>query len=216
MLAVDCGSNLFDTLLECLTDLQIPWIARSLTGVSYRIRHQSPRIRTLEDFRAISCSRIIFGGSSRYNPNLRGAPVPPQGFFDWIGQEHIPVLGICYGFQMLAAQFGGQIDKNPWCDPAQRNHYCHWLRPNPLFEGLSNPFPVFLYHKNWVCTLPPNFQLVGEQWRTDTGEQGCPHIAYQYQATPSSAPIFGLQFHPESIYTDANARRSIFLHFWDL
>lgn len=99
------------------------------------------------------------------------------------------ILGICHGHQMLAKA----ITNKPVCRKALKPEF-GWIqmdiKPNPLFEGISNP--VFLNsHYDEVFDLPSEFIVL-------TGTSDCKIQAFQYK----NKPIWGLQFHPEMLFED--------------
>ncbi len=100
----------------------------------------------------------------------------------------IPILGICYGHQMLAHLLGGQVTK------AQRAEY-GWtplevIEPDDLFFGLPAHFRVWMSHGDEVQTPPPGFTILARTPST-------PVAAMRAQ----DRPIVGVQFHPEVVHT---------------
>jgi anthranilate synthase/aminodeoxychorismate synthase-like glutamine amidotransferase len=102
-----------------------------------------------------------------------------------------PTLGVCLGHQGIAYAFGASI--------VQAKHLMHGKTSpiehngNNLFKGISNPFTATRYH-SLVCSRE-NFPTCLEENATalDDGEiMGFQHRDY---------PIYGIQFHPESILT---------------
>ena len=106
----------------------------------------------------------------------------------------IPVLGVCLGHQSLAHAYGGRVVRADRLMHGKTSPIRHDERT--LFEGLPNPFDATRYHSLLVerSTLPDCFEI--SAW-TDEGEiMGIRH-------RPTGAE--GVQFHPESILTEAGA-----------
>jgi GMP synthase (glutamine-hydrolysing) len=126
---------------------------------------------------------ILSGGpSSVYDP---GAPRLP----DYILESDLPVLGICYGMQLLARHLGGRVAA------AERREYgpAQLLisdSDSPLFSGLATPLDVWMSHGDRIEALPQGFAAIGQ---TDNSP-----IAAMAHA---SRRLYGLQFHPEVVHT---------------
>ncbi|MCC6627738.1 MAG: glutamine-hydrolyzing GMP synthase [Chloroflexi bacterium] len=123
---------------------------------------------------------ILSGGpASVYEP---GAPQLP----DWVLAAGLPVLGICYGMQLLARALGGQVA------PAERREYgparIHITAPDPLFAGLVADQDVWMSHGDHIEAAPPGFQ---ELARSHNG-----HLAAM-----ARDGIKAVQFHPEVAHT---------------
>lgn len=102
----------------------------------------------------------------------------------------IPTLGICLGHQCIGEVFGGVVTRAPRLMHGKTSPVYHYL--HPLFEDIPNPFEATRYHSLIVeeAGLPEELELIAF---TKEGEiMGLAHRDY---------PIFGLQFHPESILT---------------
>jgi len=125
---------------------------------------------------------ILSGGpASVYEP---GAPLAPT----YIYESHLPVLGICYGMQVLTKQLGGQVT------PGARHEYGHAILhlsevDSPLFAGLPSPTPVWMSHGDQVQEMPPDFATLAY---TETSP---------FAVMGNGEGIFGLQFHPEVVHT---------------
>jgi GMP synthase (glutamine-hydrolysing) len=98
----------------------------------------------------------------------------------------IPVLGICFGHQILARAFGGsravgrsQTPEYGWCE-------INKTTDSFLFSGLPDNFVTFQSHQDEVYACPPGFQLIANSKRAKI--QAMENI---------SEKIFGIQFHPE-------------------
>src|SRR5579871_205544 len=128
---------------------------------------------------------ILSGGpSSVYEPN---APHADPALYD----TGIPILGICYGLQLMAYQLGGEV--RPADHRAFGRAELKILDPQPLFEGIGDAgdrMPCWMSHGDKVIHLPAGFEVL---------------------ATTESAPVaaianrdrrlFGVQFHPEVEHT---------------
>jgi len=126
---------------------------------------------------------ILSGGpASVYDDN---APRPAANIMNDIG---CPVLGICYGLQLIALLSGGGVQ------PSATREYGHAQltlveSDSPLFAGLPNEMDVWLSHGDHLTSLPPGFRL--------TARTGNALNAFE----DLSNCIFGLQFHPEVAHT---------------
>ena len=102
-----------------------------------------------------------------------------------------PLLGVCLGHQGIAAHFGAEVKQAPRVMHGKVSYVQH--EGNGLFIGLPRPLPVMRYHSLCVdlCTLPSC--LVPTAWSPSDGVL----MAFQHQ----NRPIYGVQFHPESVGT---------------
>lgn len=116
---------------------------------------------------------------------------------------HTPIFGVCLGHQCMGYVFGGDVVR---ADRLMHGKTSPILHNNEnLFRGLSNPFEATRYHSLIVKrdTLPDCLKITAE---TAEGEiMGLDHKEY---------PIFGVQFHPESILTSEG--KNILRNFLEL
>ena len=130
---------------------------------------------------------ILSGGpSSVYEPN---APkLHPR-----ILEVNLPILGLCYGHQLLAQLTNGKVE------PATCKEYgiaqVAIDKPVGVLEGLSESEQVWMSHGDTVVTPPPEFESLAH---TDN----CPVAAFRHK----TKPIYGLQWHPEVIHTEKGMR----------
>lgn len=103
----------------------------------------------------------------------------------------IPTLGVCLGHQSIGQAFGGIVERAPLVMHGKRsaiNHDAHGL-----FAGLPQHFMATRYHSLIVRKDGLPAQLETTAWTDDGIIMGLKHKKY---------PIYGLQFHPESIMTE--------------
>jgi len=107
-----------------------------------------------------------------------------------LGPE-IPTLGVCLGHQAIGHVFGGEVVRADRIMHGKLSTISH--NGNPFFEGVENPFQATRYHSLIIRreTCPADLEITAET--VDQGEiMGVAHKRY---------PIWGVQFHPESILT---------------
>ena len=125
---------------------------------------------------------ILSGGpASVYD---EGAPLAPA----WVYDRSLPVLGICYGMQVLVHQLGGKVA------PGLKQEFGHSVlhqnvADSPLFSDLPNSMPVWMSHGDRIEEAPPGFSPLGYTDNSPIAVMG------------SGSRIFGLQFHPEVVHT---------------
>ncbi len=125
---------------------------------------------------------VLSGGpSSVYDDDAPSAPM-------WVYESNLPVLGICYGMQVMVHQLGGAVSL------ANKREYGHAiLHQNTgddlLFQNIPTSIPVWMSHADQITELPPKFFPTAY---TDNAP-----IA----AISNGSGIIGIQFHPEVVHT---------------
>jgi GMP synthase (glutamine-hydrolysing) len=127
---------------------------------------------------------LIFSGgpASVYEHN---APKPDQHILDL----NLPILGLCYGHQLIAQMVGGKVE------PAEQREYGIAYvaidKPAGVLKGLSEKEKVWMSHGDTVFAMPDEFEVLAHT-------ENCPVAAYRHK----KKPIYGLQWHPEVIHTE--------------
>ncbi|MEX0800096.1 MAG: glutamine-hydrolyzing GMP synthase [Dehalococcoidia bacterium] len=125
---------------------------------------------------------ILSGGpASVYD---EGAPMAPTYVFE----SGLPVLGICYGMQLVAHQLGGRVA------PSSEREYGHAVihqgdSPTEMFAGLPASMPVWMSHGDRVAELPPGFRSLAHTENSPIAAMG------------NDEGIIAIQFHPEVVHT---------------
>jgi anthranilate synthase/aminodeoxychorismate synthase-like glutamine amidotransferase len=104
---------------------------------------------------------------------------------------HIPLLGVCLGHQCIGEAFGGKIIRAPRLMHGKTSQIYHYNED--LYIGLSSPFEATRYHSLIVAEPLPDV-LKATAFTSEGELMGLRHRTF---------PIFGVQFHPESILTSA-------------
>lgn len=140
----------------------------------------------LAAIRSFNPSGIILSGGPK-SVYEAGAPSVAEEIFD-LG---VPVLGICYGMQLMSRHFGGEVV------PAGKREFGHAELlaagcSGPLFDGffIAGKSPVWMSHGDHVSRVPEGFEIVA-------GTSNAPVCAIQN----SAKNLYGVQFHPEVNHT---------------
>ena len=126
---------------------------------------------------------ILSGGPS--SVFQRNAPIPDPGIFG-LG---VPVLGICYGMQLMGHLLGGRVARSSHREYGKGTLTVR--RRGRLFEGLPRKFRVWNSHGDRLTRLPPGFVAIGG---TDNSRYAVIEDAKRR--------IYGIQFHPEVFHTE--------------
>jgi len=166
IIILDYGSQYNQLIARRVRELQVFCTIEPPTLSAAAVRARKPR-------------GIILSGSpaSVYAPGAPG--IDPEIF-----QLGIPVLGICYGMQLMTHVLGGQVRS------AGKREYgrCPLVvgRAMPLLAGVPKRSIVWMSHGDKVITLPPGF-------RNFAASDNTAHCAMQH----ATAPLYAVQFHPE-------------------
>jgi anthranilate synthase component II len=108
----------------------------------------------------------------------------------------IPTLGVCLGHQAMGEAFGGTVVRAERQMHGKTSEIVH--DGQDLFAGLLSPLPVMRYHSLIIApeTVPAELEVTA--WTTDR-PAGSEIMAVRHR----SAPMWGVQFHPESVATPA-------------
>jgi len=136
-----------------------------------------------EEIKSRSASALIFSGgpSSVYQD---GAPIPDPGIFN-IG---LPILGICYGHQLLARELGGKVEATGIREYGKTG--IELTGDSTLFEGQPLEQTVWMSHGDSVVEAAPGFRV--------TASTSASPVAAMEDV---ERRLFGVQFHPEVIHT---------------
>lgn len=143
---------------------------------------------TIDDIKKMNPSKIIFSPGPKH-PKDSGICLEILNNTDELG--NIPILGICLGHQAIGMNFGGEIKRleNPL--HGKTSEITVLSENSVLFKNLPKKFKVMRYHSLYVDDIPKNLEV------TAKSEDGVA-MAVEHK----SKNIFGIQFHPESIFTE--------------
>lgn len=143
-----------------------------------------PYTKTSADILAHEPKGIILSGGPS-SVNAEGAPKMDKAVF----QAGIPVLGICYGMQLMCSELGGRVAR------PDKHEYGHTLFYRdgccPLFDGVSEKTAVWMSHGDSVADMPAGFGLAGHTDLTPTAA-----------VADEARRLYGVQFHPEVVHTE--------------
>ena len=136
-----------------------------------------------EELQKLNPTGIIFSGgpSSVYDSD---APMPENKIFDM----NLPLLGICYGHQLIVNKFGGKVKR------ANKEYGSSLLTidsDKDLLNGVGESVRAWMSHGDEAEQIPEGFKVIGH---TESAKAAA--IAYEEKS------IYGIQFHPEVVHTE--------------
>ena len=144
-----------------------------------------------ENFDQFAPQGIIFSGSPE-SANKDYSPRPPAFLYE----AGLPVLGICYGMQTMAEEFGGRVEASSksefgfaQVDVVAENELLKGIEDRVLDNGMAQ-LDVWMSHGDKVTQVPPNFELIA-------ATESAPIAGMRH----CEKPFFGIQFHPEVTHT---------------
>ena len=166
-------------------------------GVDLQVRRNDEI--TIEQIRALKPERILVSPGPC---SPREAGLSNDVIRTFAGEE-VPIFGVCLGHQCIGHTFGAEVVVNYRMMHGKTSPIMH--NGQDLFEDMPNPFPATRYHSLVIKrdTMPDCLEITAE---TAEGEiMGVKH---------KTLPIWGVQFHPESILTESG--RTILKNFLKL
>ena len=139
----------------------------------------------LEEIKRLNPKAIIFTGG----PNsvyLEDSPKVDKAIFE-LG---IPILGICYGCQLMAYTLGGNVEAAENASEYGMTE-TEFNTSSPLFKGLKDKSVTWMSHTDYISKLPEGFKSVAHT-------ADCPVAAMEN----TDAKLYGIQYHPEVMHTE--------------
>ncbi|SVA33002.1 uncharacterized protein METZ01_LOCUS85856 [marine metagenome] len=174
VVVIDFGSQYSHLIARRVRELKVySMIAQSISTWD-SVKHLNPK------------GVILSGGPASVYED--GAPQIPN----WVFEQHLPVLGICYGMQALVHQLGGKVA------PGSKQEFGYAVLhqdgsesgdSSVLFNGLPTEFQVWMSHGDRVETLPPGFTGMAYTENSPVAAIG------------NGDNMYGIQFHPEVNHT---------------
>jgi len=143
-----------------------------------------PHTTSAKDLLKIGAKGIVLSGGPASVYDVGAPKCDPEIF-----RLQIPVLGICYGLQLMAQMLGGQVRAT------HRHEYGKTLLEikdkSDLFRGIKSKIVSWMSHGDYAETLPNHFDVIGSS-------ENCATAAVRDQ----SRRLYGVQFHPEVAHTE--------------
>ncbi len=155
------------------------------------------RVREANVYSEIHSHKITFEEIKQFEPAgiiLSGGPMSvydsdAPDLDERILKMNIPVLGICYGLQLISKKLGGKVE------PAKDREYgkaiLNVVDDSPLFKDVTKESKVWMSHGDYLTELPKGFSITAKSDHSPIGA-----VANELDK------IYGVQFHPEVVHTD--------------
>lgn len=160
-------------------------IANRIRRLRVHARICSPQV-PLEELQGVRGVILSGGPASVYDPDQ--PPYNPRIF-----TAGLPILGLCYGHQLLCQQLGGRVAPGPTREFGAAR--LHVKTATGVLKGLATSEVVWMSHQDTVTRLPEGFEVLAST-------EDCPMAA----AGDQRRRIWGLQFHPEVSHTVSGMR----------
>jgi len=154
------------------------------------------RVREAKVYSEIMPYNVPFAKIKKFNPRgiilsggpssvyQKGAPICSPGIFNL----NVPVLGICYGMQLMTHLFEGKVGRAEKREYGKAELYID--DDTNVLEGLGNGTVVWMSHGDKIETLPEGFSTIGHTANSPIAAMG-----------DDQRRLYGLQFHPEVVHT---------------
>ncbi len=142
-----------------------------------------PYNATIEQIKKLNPRALVFSGGAKsvYEPQAPG--VDPRLYL--LG---LPILGICYGMQLMAKDLGGVVEAAEQREYGETSLFVQG--ENKLFAGLPEKMTVWMSHSDRVKEAPPGFTVMAATGNTPIAAMGNP-----------DSNFYAVQFHPEVMHT---------------
>lgn len=150
-----------------------------------------PFQKAAEAIRTMKPKGVILSGGPE-SVTTDASPRAPQELFD----TDLPVFGICYGQQTMAAQLGGEVEGGHHSEFGRAE--IEVLSESPLFQGVwqvGKKYPVWMSHGDRVTKLPEGFEVLA-------ASENAPFAV----VADEEHKFYGVQFHPEVVHTPQGAQ----------
>ena len=150
-----------------------------------------PFQKAAEAIREMKPKGVILSGGPE-SVTTDASPRAPKELFD----TGLPVFGICYGQQTMAAQLGGEVEGGHHSEFGRAE--VEVLTESPLFQGVwqvGKKYPVWMSHGDRVTKLPEGFEVLA-------ASENAPFAVVADEAHK----FYGVQFHPEVVHTPEGAQ----------
>ncbi|MFL5022810.1 MAG: glutamine-hydrolyzing GMP synthase [Microvirga sp.] len=150
-----------------------------------------PFQKAAEAIRTMKPKGVILSGGPE-SVTTAASPRAPQELFD----TDLPVFGICYGQQTMAAQLGGEVEGGHHSEFGRAE--IEVLTESPLFQGVwqvGKKYPVWMSHGDRVTKLPEGFEVLA-------ASENAPFAV----VADEEHKFYGVQFHPEVVHTPQGAQ----------
>lgn len=140
------------------------------------------------EIKKLNPTGIIFSGGPA-SVSAKGSPKVKKQILD-LG---VPILGICYGMQLLVHLLGGEVKPQAHCEYGRAN--MGHDSADPILLKVPKKDVVWMSHMDAAVKLP-------KEWKTLASTTGCDQVIVRHK----SMPLYGLQFHPEVHHTRSGER----------
>ncbi|WP_404292172.1 glutamine-hydrolyzing GMP synthase [Microvirga sp. RSM25] len=150
-----------------------------------------PFQKAAEAIRTMKPKGVILSGGPE-SVTTDASPRAPQELFD----TDLPIFGICYGQQTMAAQLGGEVEGGHHSEFGRAE--IEVLTESPLFQGVwqvGKKYPVWMSHGDRVTKLPEGFEVLA-------ASENAPFAV----VADEEHKFYGVQFHPEVVHTPQGAQ----------